>query len=95
MKTGIIEQARSLIKPLFVKALQRLVPEIQGSDLEPGVSGVRAQAMDKSGKLLDDFYIIQSERFIHVLNAPSSAVTASFAIGTTIAGQALQDLFGE
>ena len=94
-KTGIIEQARSLIKPLFVKALQRLVPEIQGSDLEPGVSGVRAQAMDKSGKLLDDFYIIQSERFIHVLNAPSPAATASFAIGTTIAGQALQDLFGE
>ena len=51
--------------------------------------------MDKSGKLLDDFYIIQSERFIHVLNAPSPAATASFAIGTTIAGQALQDLFGE
>ena len=94
-KTGMGEYTRSLFKPLFVKALQYLVPAIQGSDLVTGGSGVRAQAMDETGKLLDDFYIIQSERFIHVLNAPSPAATASFAIGTTIAGQALQDLFGE
>ena len=94
-KTGMGEYTRSLFKPLFVKALQHLVPAIQGSDLVPGGSGVRAQAMDKTGKLLDDFSIVQSERFIHVLNAPSPAATASFAIGSTIADQAFQNIFGE
>ena len=94
-KIGMEEYTRSLFKPLFVKALQYLVPAIQGSDLEPGGSGVRAQAMDKTGKLLDDFCIVQSERFIHVLNAPSPAATASFAIGSTIAAQAFQNIFRE
>ena len=93
-KTGMGEYTRSLFKPLFVKALQHLVPAIQGSDLAPGGSGVRAQAMDETGKLLDDFCIVQSERFIHVLNAPSPAATASFAIGSTIADQAFQNIFG-
>ena len=93
-KTGMGEYTRSLFKPLFVKALQHLVPAIQGSDLVPGGSGVRAQAMDETGKLLDDFCIVQSERFIHVLNAPSPAATASFAIGSTIADQAFQNIFG-
>jgi len=94
-KTGMGEYTRSLFKPLFVKALQHLVPAIQGSDLAPGGSGVRAQAMDETGKLLDDFCIVQSERFIHVLNAPSPAATASFAIGSTIAAQAFQNIFRE
>ena len=94
-KTGMGEYTRSLFKPLFVKALQYLVPAIQGSDLVPGGSGVRAQAMDRTGKLLDDFCIVQSERFIHVLNAPSPAATASFAIGSKIAAQAFQNIFRE
>ena len=94
-KTGMGEYTRSLFKPLFVKALQHLVPAIQGSDLAPGGSGVRAQAMDETGKLLDDFCIVQSERFIHVLNAPSPAATASFAIGSKIAAQAFQNIFRE
>ena len=94
-KTGMGEYIRSLFKPLFVKALQNLVPAIQGSDLVPGGSGVRAQAMDRTGKLLDDFCIVQSERFIHVLNAPSPAATASFAIGSKIAAQAFQKIFRE
>ena len=94
-KTGMGEYTRSLFKPLFVKALQYLVPAIQGSDLVTGGSGVRAQAMDETGKLLDDFCIVQSERFIHVLNAPSPAATASFAIGSTIADQAFQNFLGE
>ena len=94
-KIGMEEYTRSLFKPLFVKALQYLVPAIQGSDLVPGGSGVRAQAMDRTGKLLDDFCIVQSERFIHVLNAPSPAATASFAIGSTIAAQAFQNIFRE
>ena len=94
-KTGMGEYTRSLFKPLFVKALQHLVPAIQGSDLVPGGSGVRAQAMDRTGKLLDDFCIVQSERFIHVLNAPSPAATASFAIGSKISAQAFQNIFRE
>ena len=94
-KTGMGEYTRSLFKPLFVKALQNLVPAIQGSDLVPGGSGVRAQAMDRTGKLLDDFCIVQSERFIHVLNAPSPAATASFAIGSKISAQAFQNIFRE
>ena len=94
-KTGMGEYTRSLFKPLFVKALQYLVPAIQGSDLVTGGSGVRAQAMDETGKLLDDFCIVQSERFIHVLNTPSPAATASFAIGSTIADQAFQNVLGE
>jgi len=94
-KTGMREYTRSLFKPLFVKALQYLVPAIQGSDLVTGGSGVRAQAMDETGKLLDDFCIVQSERFIHILNAPSPAATASFAIGSTIADQAFQNVLGE
>ena len=94
-KTGMREYTRSLFKPLFVKALKNLVPAIQGSDLVPGGSGVRAQAMDKTGKLLDDFCIVQSERFIHVLNAPSPAATASFAIGSKISAQAFQNIFRE
>ena len=94
-KTGMGEYTRSLFKPLFVKALQYLVPAIQGSDLVTGGSGVRAQAMDETGKLLDDFCIVQSERFIHILNAPSPAATASFAIGSTIADQAFQNVLGE
>jgi len=94
-KTGMGEYTRSLFKPLFVKALKNLVPAIQGSDLVPGGSGVRAQAMDRTGKLLDDFCIVQSERFIHVLNAPSPAATASFAIGSKIAAQIFQNIFRE
>ena len=94
-KTGMGEYTRSLFKPLFVKALKNLVPAIQGSDLVPGGSGVRAQAMDRTGKLLDDFCIVQSERFIHVLNAPSPAATASFAIGSKIFAQAFQNIFRE
>ena len=94
-KTGMGEYTRSLFKPLFVKALKNLVPAIQGSDLVPGGSGVRAQAMDRTGKLLDDFCIVQSERFIHVLNAPSPAATASFVIGSKISAQAFQNIFRE
>lgn len=84
-KMGMGEFYRSYYKPAFVKALQRLLPEITGDDLEPGGSGIRAQACDKHGGLLDDFSIEKGRRVIHVLNAPSPAATASLAIGETIA----------
>jgi L-2-hydroxyglutarate oxidase len=84
-RTGFGEFYRSFSKAAFVKALQRLLPEITADDLEPGGSGVRAQACDITGGLLDDFYIEKGRRIIHVLNAPSPAATASLAIGETIA----------
>ena len=84
-KMGATEQIRSLIKPLFVKALQRMVPSIQNEDLKSGGAGVRAQALKSDGNLVDDFYIIETRQTIHILNAPSPAATASLAIGRQIA----------
>lgn len=86
-RTGIGEMHRSLRKPAFVKALQKLIPSIQSSDLKPGRSGVRAQAVTIDGNLLDDFLIQKNDRAVHVLNAPSPAATASFAIADHIVDQ--------
>ena len=83
-KTGLWEINRSLRKSVFLKSLQRLVPELQMSDLTKGGSGVRAQAVDGRGNLVDDFRIQQSERSIHVLNAPSPGATSSLVIGEHI-----------
>lgn len=87
-KMGFDEFHRSFSKAAFVKALQKLLPEIQEADLKPGGAGVRAQAVDPAGKLIDDFFIKQDDRFIHVLNAPSPAATASLSIGRSIAEMA-------
>ncbi len=84
-KTGMGEMYRSYSKTAFVKALQKLIPEIQKGDLEPGGAGVRAQACDRNGGLVDDFMIVEKERVINVCNAPSPAATSSLAIGETIA----------
>ncbi|HYR90036.1 MAG TPA: L-2-hydroxyglutarate oxidase [Terriglobia bacterium] len=89
-KTGAGEFWRSLSKNAFVSALQRLLPELKPEDLRPGGSGVRAQAVDTNGNLLDDFRVIRGERMIHVLNAPSPAATSSLSIGKTIARMACQ-----
>lgn len=80
------EFAMSIWPPFFVKALQKLVPDIQRSDLETGGAGVRAQAMERTGRLQQDFSIMQDANALHVLNAPSPAATASLAIGEYIAG---------
>lgn len=85
MKMGMGEFYRSFSKAAFVKALQRLLPELQAQDIIPGGAGVRAQALEKNGNLVDDFRIVQNERMIHVLNAPSPAATASISIGEKIA----------
>src|SRR5882724_1952031 len=89
-RTGAGEFWRSLSKNAFVSALQRLLPELKPEDLRPGGSGVRAQAVDTNGNLLDDFHVIRAERMIHVLNAPSPAATSSLSIGKTIANMACQ-----
>ena len=83
-KKGMEEQYRSWSKPAFTKALQVLVPELQESDLAPGGSGVRAQAVDANGNLVDDFYFVHSGKMIHVCNVPSPAATASLEIGKAI-----------
>lgn len=83
------EVKRSFSKKLFCQSLQRLVPELRESDLEPGGAGVRAQAMLPDGTLVQDFHLIERERAIHVLNAPSPAATASLAIGEYIAARVL------
>jgi L-2-hydroxyglutarate oxidase len=89
-RTGAYEVYRSLSKGAFVKALQRLVPELKPEDVKPGGSGVRAQAVRADGTLVDDFSIVSSADAIHVLNAPSPAATASLAIGRHIAGLAAE-----
>jgi L-2-hydroxyglutarate oxidase len=89
-RTGFGELYRSLSKAAFVRALQKLLPEITENDLVPGGSGVRAQAVSASGALVDDFVIKQSRSAIHVLNAPSPGATASLAIGQSIAAMAGQ-----
>ncbi len=87
-KMSIGETYRSFSKASFVKALRRLVPELTMDDVFPAGSGVRAQALEPSGKLVDDFRIVEAEHQVHVLNAPSPAATASISIGESIAQMA-------
>lgn len=89
-KTGLGEYYRSFSKAAFTKALQKLIPEVQEDDLLPAEAGVRAQACDKFGGLLDDFKIIEEKHAIHILNAPSPAATSSLSIGLSIANMALR-----
>jgi L-2-hydroxyglutarate oxidase len=89
-KNGLGEFRRSLYKPAFVSALQRLVPELRNEDLAPGVSGVRAQALRRDGMFVDDFHFEASPRMLHVLNVPSPAATASLPIGREVCNMAAQ-----
>lgn len=84
-KTGLGEFYRSFNKTAFTNALRKFIPQLQEDDLIPAESGVRAQACDRDGGLLDDFSIIEKPRAIHILNAPSPAATSSLSIGKTIA----------
>ena len=84
-RMGFEEYYRSLSKQAFTEALQKLIPSIGIEDIYPGGAGVRAQALEPDGKLVDDFRIKETENMIHVLNAPSPAATASLSIGQIIA----------
>ena len=86
-KTGMGEVWRSVSRAAFVRALQKLVPDIEASHLEPAPAGVRAQALAPSGDLVDDFLILRHERVLNVCNAPSPAATASLNIGRHIVDQ--------
>jgi L-2-hydroxyglutarate oxidase len=83
-KNGLGEFRRSLRKREFVQSCQRLLPEVRMEDLTPGGAGVRAQAVGLDGALVDDFRFVARERFLHVLNVPSPAATASLPIGREI-----------
>lgn len=91
-RTGMGEMYRSWSKAAFTKALQKLMPEITEDDLIPGGAGVRAQACDKNGGLIDDFLILEGEGVVNVCNAPSPAATSSLSIGQTVAELALKRL---
>lgn len=83
-RTGAGEMWRSLSKRAFVRALQRLMPSIQESDLVPGRAGVRAQAIAPEGAIIDDFLIEADRRIVNVLNAPSPAATSSLNVGRLV-----------
>ncbi len=90
-RSGLAEQYRSLSKRAFTIASQKLLPSLTEHDLVPGGSGVRAQALDTSGRLLDDFYFVYRDRILHVCNVPSPAATASLVIGREIANKLLEN----
>jgi len=83
-RMGLGEMHRSYSKKAFVKALQRLLPEIQGEHLEHAPAGIRAQAVTPEGGLVDDFLIVEADRAVHINNAPSPAATASMNIGKLV-----------
>ena len=83
-RTGISEMYRSLNKKIFVKEIQKLINGVNLKDIKQIPSGVRAQAVDKDGNLVDDFLFEEGENSLHVLNSPSPAATASLAIGESI-----------
>lgn len=88
---GLREVQRSVSKGAFTRALQVLIPQIRQQDLQTGGAGVRAQAVDAAGRLIDDFRIVEAKSSIHVLNAPSPGATASLAISADIATRAQQN----
>ncbi len=89
-RKGAEEQYRSLVKSAFAAALQKMIPELTEQDLAPGGSGVRAQAVDPQGNLVDDFHFVHAPGMIHVCNVPSPAATASLEIGREVVDSMVQ-----
>lgn len=85
-RTGLSETGRTVSRSAFAAGVRELVPAVGDDDLQPAGCGVRAQAIDSAGRLLDDFHIVHSPQATHVVNAPSPAATASLAIGRHVAG---------
>jgi L-2-hydroxyglutarate oxidase len=93
-RPGLAELARSINRDRFVTAARRLVPDLDRNDLRRAPAGVRAQAVNRSGALLDDFALLDGDRSLHVLNAPSPAATASLEIGALVAERVAQSVSG-
>lgn len=89
-RTGMGEMYRSFSKAAFTRALQKLMPDLETTDLKPGGAGIRAQACDRNGKLIDDFLILENKYAVNVCNAPSPAATSSLAIGNTVSEKVLK-----
>jgi L-2-hydroxyglutarate oxidase LhgO len=89
--SGLAEMYRSWSKPAFTHALQKLLPELRPQDIRRGGAGVRAQALEANGTLVDDFRFARSERAVHVCNVPSPAATASLKIAAAVADFLVQD----
>lgn len=89
-KTGVTEIRHAAMRSAFVRAAARYVPDLQVSDVEPSFAGVRAQALGRDGRLVDDFVFSRTERALHVRNAPSPAATSSLAIARYVTDEAEQ-----
>ncbi len=87
-RTGVTELTHAALRPAFVRAAARFVPELTDDDVETSFAGVRAQALARDGKLVDDFVFSHTERALHVRNAPSPAATSSLAIARHVADEA-------
>ena len=87
-RTGLTELRHASSRRAFVADLRRFVPELEVADVLPGPSGIRAQAVDRHGRLVDDFVVHRTERALHVRNAPSPAATSSLALAKLIADEA-------
>ncbi len=87
-RTGLTELRHATMRSAFVRAAARYVPELRPADVEPAFAGVRAQALARDGRLLDDFVFSATPRALHVRNAPSPAAIASLAIARHVAEEA-------
>lgn len=90
--TGVRELVEDLLPRLYLRRVRRYVPGLRRSDVAPGPSGIRAQAVDREGNLVDDFSLRRTRRIVHVRNAPSPAATASLAIGEVLRDEVLERL---
>jgi 2-hydroxyglutarate dehydrogenase len=87
-RTGVTELGHAALRAAFVRAVARYVPELRAADLRPAFAGVRAQALARDGRLVDDFVFSHTERALHVRNAPSPAATSSLALARHVADEA-------
>jgi (S)-2-hydroxyglutarate dehydrogenase len=91
-RTGLAELRQAASHAALVRSAARYVPELRAQDVEPGPAGIRAQALARDGRLLDDFAFSASERALHVRNAPSPGATASLAIARYVVDRAQSTL---
>jgi (S)-2-hydroxyglutarate dehydrogenase len=89
-RTGLTEIRHAASSRAFVNELRRFVPELDARDVLPGLAGIRAQALDRDGRLVDDFVVHRTERALHVRNAPSPAATSCLALARLIVDEAEQ-----
>jgi len=93
-RKGVDEMKRSFSKTAFLKSLQELVPELRSEHITRSRSGVRAQALDKHGNMVDDYVLMEQDRILHLLNAPSPAATSCLSIGEFVAAKACEKVRG-